>query len=190
MYGEIILALITGGALTALIKGSFDIVKAKMARKNAFYNTISDLNTIYEEMDELKSKAKCDRVLVITTTNGGGIPVPGANLYASILFETYDKSLGTIKGSWQNRLIDEGYVKTLLSLEEHGLIVVETEKMADGILKDVYMTSGIVKSVIAKIKSTDKRYYYISCNFKEDVSDEVAIKVHVLDAVEKIRAVL
>lgn len=192
MYTEIIVALLTGGVLTALVKGVFDLIKSRLVRKNAFQDTINDLNVIYEEMDALKSKTGCDRVLVIATKNGGGIPVPGASLYASVLFETYDKTLGSIKRSWQNRLIDEAYVKILLRLEEENIIVTEPENMDDGLLRDIYVTSGVKKSVIAKLKATDKRYYYISCSFVQDdgLAEEIAVKVHILDAVEKIRRIL
>lgn len=191
MYSEIIIALITGGVFTAIIKGIFDLVKSRSAKKNAFHNTINDLNFIYEELDALKSKASCDRVLVLSTKNGGGIPVPGASLYASILFETYDKSLASVKRSWQNRLIDESYVRILLRLEEEDIVTLDTKTMDDGLLKDIYTTSGVKKSVIAKIKATEKRYYYISCNFNDaKAAEELAVKVHVLDAVEKIRGIL
>lgn len=190
MNGEIIVALITGGAFTAIIKGIVTLIQARINRKDIFYKTISDLNSIYEELDELKAKSGCDRVLIISTQNGGGVPIPGAELYANILFETYDKSVEAIKSSWQNRLVDEAYVKMLLRLEKDETFIETTDNLEDGLLKDIYNASGVKKSVVAKIKSTDKKYYYIACTFNCNTQDEVATKVHVLDAIAKIRDIL
>ncbi len=191
MSTEILIALVTGGALTALIKGIFDLVKSRMARSNAFNDAITEISKVYEVMDELKSKSSCDRVLILSTKNGGGVPVAGSNLYASVLFETYDKGLEPVKQSWQNRLIDEPYIKILSMLEKENLIVVDPKKMDEGLLKDIYIATGVSRSIIAKIKSTPQRYYYISCSYSDAATaEELAVKVHTLDAVEKIRGIL
>jgi hypothetical protein len=190
MYKEVFLALITGGALTALIKGLFDVVRAKIANKHSFKNTIRGLNTIYSELDELKSNTKCDRVLILTAHNGGGKPRVGASIYVSALFETYDAGVRSIKESWQGRAVDSEYAKMLSVVEEDNIVVIHTEDLSPGILKDIYLTDKIKSSVVAKIKMTPDMYYYISCNFKSKIKDETAARVYVLDSISVIKDIL
>lgn len=189
-WKQLIAALISGGVLTAIIKGVFDLVKHKMSIRDAFPNAIKNINRVYSRLNELKSKVECDRVLIITTSNGGGIPRAGAPLYASVLYETYDKNVESIRDSWQARRVDESYISLLARLETHDVVDVPTELLEEGVLKYVLTAHNINGTMIAKIKSTPENYYYIMCSFKNAKHMKIEAKLSILDTITKISNIL
>jgi len=189
-WGPIIVALLTGGALTALIKGMFDVIRARMDQATAFPDAIRKIKEIYSLMDDLKAEVECDRVLIMSTKNGGGIPRPGAHLYASVLYETFDKKLEAVMPYWQQRQVDLAYVKILSKVEEKNVVDIDTEDMDEGILKDIYLSNGIEKSIVAKIKAKPNYYYYISCNFTNSKKANLAAKVKILDVATRIKDII
>jgi len=189
-WGQILIALLTGGALTALIKGTIGIIKKRMELRSAFPEAIKKIKKIYSLMDELKAEVECDRVLIMSTKNGGGIPRPGAHLYASVLYETFDKKMEAVMPYWQQRQVDLAYVKVLSGLEEYGVIEIDTVDIDDGLLKDIYISHGVKKSIVAKIKSTSNHYYYLSCNFTSKNSANLQAKVKISDVAIRIRDII
>ena len=184
---ELLMSFVAGGALAAAIKGIFEILKLRMEHKQAFPKTIEKMNAIYGLMDELKSSVNCDRVLICSTKNGGGIPRPGAHLYVSVLFETYNSNFVSLSEWWQNRQVDEQYVKMLSGLEDKGIIVLETGKMKKSMLKETYEAQEIQASILGKIKETGDNYYFICCDFKESYKINVPARVHLANYAQRIR---
>lgn len=189
-WGPIIVALLTGGALTTLIKGTFDVIKSRMDKETVFPETIRKIKQIYSLMDDLKSEVGCDRVLIMSTKNGGGIPRPGAHLYASVLYETFDKKLEAVMPYWQHRQVDLAYVKILSKVEERNVVYIDTDDMDEGILKDIYLSNKIKSSIVAKIKATPNHYYYISCNFTNNKNANLVAKVKILDIATRIKDII
>lgn len=189
---ELLIAFIGGGALAAIIKGVFDVVKIRLEQRRAFPETIKKMRKIYTLMDNLKADVGCDRVLILSAKNGGGIPRPGGHLYVSVLFETFDSDFVSVAEWWQNRRVDEQYVNMLCGLEEdkEGIIKLTTDKMKKSMLKDTYETEGVEASVVAKIKETGDRYYFISCNFKDGRKIDLPTRVSVANHVAKIKELL
>lgn len=186
---EVLIAFASGGALAAFIRGAFDIIKARMETKRAFPATIKKMNSIYTLMNELKSEIKSDRILILAAKNGGGVPRPGAHLYMSVLFEVFDSNFTSVSEYWQSRLVDEQYVKVLGQLEEKEIVVLETQGMESGILKETYEAQKIDGSILAKVKEADNNYYFISCSFKK-LDANVKNKVAVANYIQKIRELI
>src|SRR5690606_21561155 len=189
-WKQILAALISGGVLTAIIKGVFDLIKHKMSIRDAFPNAIKNINRVYARLNELKARVECDRVLIITTHNGGGIPRAGAPLYASVLYETYDKNVESIRDSWQNRRVDEVFIKMLAQLETEDCVEATIDEMDDGALKYALTAHHLNGTILAKIKSTPENYYYLSCSFKNTKKINVEAKLSILDTVSKIKDIL
>lgn len=189
-WKQILAALISGGVLTAIIKGVFDLIKHRMSIKDAFPNAIKNINRVYARLNELKARVECDRVLIITTHNGGGIPRAGAPLYASVLYETYDKNVESIRDSWQNRRVDEVFIKVLAQLETEDCVEATVDEMDEGALKYALTGHSLNGTIIAKIKSTPESYYYLSCSFKNVKKINVEAKLSILDTVSKIKDIL
>lgn len=188
-WDQIIIALLTGGALSALINAGASIIKKKMEMRRPFEKAIKNINLIYHELSDLKNKIGCDRVIIYTTKNGGGIPRPGAHLYISILFETYNKPLYSIEEFWQDRIVDKGHINILSDLDEKQIITIKAKDMEEGILKNSFIAQNVKYSCKAKIKSTSENYFYLSCHFTTPMN-EIQTKAYVLDTVSKIKHIL
>lgn len=94
------------------------------AHKNAFLLTLRKKKIIQEKIDELFEKYEnkyLNRILVLTSKNGGGIPSPGGQIRISILFESFNKKISfPLISHWQNEVADIEYNGILLkTIEAH-----------------------------------------------------------------------
>tara|TARA_R110000822_G_scaffold25937_20_gene78542 strand:+ start:452 stop:1144 length:693 start_codon:yes stop_codon:yes gene_type:complete len=94
------------------------------------------------------------KILVIKMENGGGIPQIGTDRHISILNEyTHPTSIHmlSMKHKFQHYKVDELYLKFIAGVLETGILDVLTIELDDGILKSVYESNGIVRSIILSI---------------------------------------
>lgn len=187
---ELLIAFVGGGALTAIINAIAGHLTQRSKDKKTFPDTIRSMRRIYSLLDELKAEVECNRVLICSVSNGGGIPRAGANLYLSALYETYDSNFLSISEWWQNRKIDESYTKLLAEVEDGNRSIFPTYELQDGILKDICDSQDIASSVIMKIKESDNKYYFIACNFKDGERANQLAVLHTANYVEKIRELI
>jgi len=187
---ELLVAFISGGALTALIKGLFDVIKIRQSQKKLFPDAFKKMNEIYGLMNKLKSEINCERVLIIKAKNGGGLPKPGTPLFVSVLYEVYDSDFVSSAEWWQSRQVDESYIGMLMRVEEEEQIAVVTNELKSGILKDLYEAQEVEGSMVSKIVEKDNRYYIVSCNFKDKNKMNLAAKVHLSNYTQKLKELI
>lgn len=90
----------------------------------------------------------------------------------SILSETAFDGIPRVRKRWQNWGADDSYLKLLHSVvkdaqEDRGVLV-ETSSLEDGDLRDYYVETGVVASVVFFVGITfDHEMLYVSLNFGE-----------------------
>lgn len=128
--------------------------KAKTANLNAAL--------IYDELNALKRRVGAGRVLLLYTSNGGGIPDAGKQIYCSILYEVTVDGLSAIKKDWQNMPTDEGYIQMLKEVIMNKFWRGSPATMKSGFLKDLYMSEKVDHSVVVPVYKTEKQFFYLS----------------------------
>ena len=157
---EIIAAVIIVPLTLKYSKVLIRYIKSKRfeARMNKVYE-------IYDVVQNLRSDLDSERVLLLRTTNGGGLPSPGKVLYASIIAEVVDsnKTKHSIRSEWQNRLVDYAYIRMLETVFMKGQVVNITEDMDNhALLRGAYEKLEIDQTRIVKIGIYNSAFYYIS----------------------------
>lgn len=162
---EILIALITGGALTKMIDWGRVWWTENKSKKTSFSRLIPRLHKVYEILQIIIRESAVNRAVILKLENGGGIPKLGSTLYSSVVFESCKLPLTTIKEHWQKQRIDEAYVRMMVKLNKAGELEILADDLEDGILKTLYQAAGIKKARIYKIAEKENRYIYASLNY-------------------------
>lgn len=136
---------------------------------------VIDAAEVYTILAEHAHAISADRVLLLYTSNGGGIPTAGKPLYATILYEvTGGHGISPIMERFQGVLADAGYVHMVATVAEYGRWRGDPEQMEPGFLRALYKEEGVQESLIVRIGTTPQRFYYISARWISSVppSDE------------------
>lgn len=130
-----------------------------------------DVVRIYEILQECGSDLNAGRVLLLYTSNGGGKPSPGVRLFTSILYEVVkNNKLELIRENYQNVPLDEAYAKVLSKIISEGFISIKPADLDDGLLKDMYISEGVMSSVVVPVVSTKEKFYYLSIRWYDEKS--------------------
>lgn len=116
---------------------------------------------IKSAVDEMFEKTKADRFLILFAINGK----TDFNT-VSVVFEQHKNTKYSINaiGRYKTLPIDNMYRKMLKDAEMHGIVEVETEKMPDSLLKDIYDLEEVVWSDIRHL-----------CRFHADESNDILV---------------
>ena len=154
---------------TLYVKNYLDTVKER--NKNSFSTVVPLVHEIYSILNDVMSKTKAFRVVIMKTENGGGRPQIGCELKSSVVYEVFDSGHKPIKLDWQKQVIDEQYSSMLseLILSSERCIRVKTADMPDySMLKIAYQATGVVQATMYELAERGKDYIYLSVIYGEE----------------------
>lgn len=180
----IVLAIIAGGIIPALF-GFFGKVYDNRAHPTSHFN-LKTASEIYNVMVDLQNASGAPKVLLLKAHDSGG-PIPNKS---SVVAEVRTGEVAPVFADWQAQPLDMAYIKMLEELIASKKKLLVPEDMDEGILKNVYVSSGFVLSDIRYIGGGKDRIYYLSIPFREDPKLGPVYENEVRVAVEKIKKLL
>ena len=165
----IVVALISSGALAGAAAGAMKWLQVRrhvkgVKRQGSTFRALVRLNETLEELGVQTGAARC---LILRSENGGGIPTPGKTIYSSVIYESDRSTSDRIRDKWQRVPVDAQYAGMLSSVYDKGAVELETSKMKDGDLKDVYVSTGVTRSMVFRIGCSDTAMIYLSICFAD-----------------------
>lgn len=141
-------------------------------------------------MRKLRLETGAVRVLLLRSTNGGGIPDVGSSAWVEVVRESLsddeDDSLLDFKGP-----ADEVYCELLRSISKAKVVELDTETLAHSRLRTKYLADRIVKSYVFLVAIKPKvATYYVSVNLRSDGLErieEVVRRAHIDDEIETVK---
>ena len=166
---DIFLAVLSTGVAAQLLKTLHALVVAWMKRRDdPFTDTMEQVHKCYTILNTLQRETHASRVVILATTNGGGVPTLGKNLYSSVLYEVCDLPLRPVKRRWQKQVLDAHYTEALMRMNGSGYHELITEEMPEGtLLHDLYEGEGVELGRIYRIYEGRTRFIYLSMNFTD-----------------------
>lgn len=191
MSKEIIIALISAGVLGSVIKWWGKAIMRFLFNRPRYSDTITKMTTLYEVMQEICINSSIERVLILKSTNGGGIPHIGSALYISVLHEFIQtQGLVSIKNKYQRLLVDQRYIEILAYLaKKEGPYKFITAKEKPGQIKTVYDNIGITRSDLYYIHQDKTAFYYaaFSVTGDQEAMDDIKAREAMMFGVNKLR---
>lgn len=160
--------LISSGVLT----GAFAAVSrflASLRRRRGVKElgrTFAAQAELNSALNDVRAVMGACRASILKSTNGGGIPSPGKQLYTSVVYESYSNDGDSTRDLWQNMPVDAPYSQLLSDLYEKKAVNMRTDLMHPGDLKSLYRSTGVEMATVRKIGCSDRAMYYLSLNYK------------------------
>lgn len=161
---------------------------------------------IYNVLDDLESKTKASRVVLLSGHDSGD-PLDGLNkLYSSVIASTAHRDKWRdIAQRWKNVEVDAEYIEVIQDIFKNKVIRVNTKDLSEkSILRDLYEAEGFECSYVVLVKlrfekSFIKRlmkkpdlltFAYLSANFDKDIIDLATTREEMRTAANKIKYIL
>lgn len=141
-----------------------ELDEAKTIRTNNMMISIESINKIHLLATEMFKKTKADRFLILIAKNG-----KTEFRFCTVVYEQHKDhrdvylSLGATN-KFHGFEFDSTYLQMLKEAESTGYIRYQTDKMPDGILKQVYTNE----------KVTDSKIYFLNRRGLDDLNDEIS----------------
>lgn len=160
--------------ITAIIKFFTALVAAKLIRRRSdpaspmlpIEIALEQINQTYHILNQMMVNAGAGRVLLLMTTNGGGIPTAGSVVKSSVLREVFSKELDPVREFWQNQLIDQHYAGLISDIRRGDAVEVIAERIPEkSQLRTIYDAGGVAFGIVCWVASLEDRFLYVTLNY-------------------------
>lgn len=151
--------LIVFAAISGLAFGVMKYYSIKA--KERVFDAINNIACVYDVMGDVVAKTNADRFVILYTSNGGGFPSVGSEVYSTIIYEYLGEGERTVRMQWQKMPVGEGQAKVIRAIENSpDGYVLDTSTMENSLFKDVFLRDGTEIAYAFKIKATGKKYFF------------------------------
>lgn len=166
---QAIIAVVSSiGGLVGIIALLREFLKRRASQKQDI--GYANIDKVYTVLTKLLTESGCNRVLIIKSENGGGIPAPGSVIKNSILFEVCDSKVRQLREEWQHVHIDQGYSSLLTNVNTEGFSDVPREGMnKDSVLFEFFDVGQAEQARFYRICSTDKVLIYLGAFYDHGI---------------------
>lgn len=183
----VVVAVIGSSALATVVKFALDRVRLRERGRKA----IEEHAVVYDHLTYLRHKISATRVVIVKTSNGGGLPSGKTPLFSSALYEVTSDEAAPIKLFWQQLPVDEPYIRTLRQLMDQGSVRVDAAGLEGGTLAEIYATAKVTRVEKHLLFNDALGVYYLSLQWDQDAPEPNATgRLVIRSSVQKIRAAL
>lgn len=122
---------------------------------------------VYSILNELLHDTHAKRCTISYTSNGGGIPSAGNNLYTTVLYEVTNGA-ESCRDILQNVLADEGYIEMISTVIKDTYSNRRIQSLKEGFIKELKSKEGITTIQLCSMHKTKKRFYYLTVEWSEE----------------------
>lgn len=178
MWLQIALAVVGSGSLAAIVHLIRDLLRRRAGR--LYERGYGDISAIYQHIQALLSTTEANRVLVLKSENGGGIPRPGCIVKSSILYEVCDSPAIPVVQAWQLVALDQDYSAILSKVVSEGRAVIRLDDLHKGAMTHQLMkASSATHSYVFRVAATPHALLYLAVQYSNlDEDDPMDAKAH------------
>lgn len=207
IISDIIIAVTTLlGTVFSFIKWAIPYFKKRRSTKqhveevDKFDKGMKALLNVADLMEELKRHINITRVVLLEISNSGDMPMPGSKMYATAITAKIDDEEGKTNREAELRavidynriLIDDHYIRMLLSVKSGGVYKFVVGSEPSCLLKDIYTNEGVNYSEIFHIFTdgrTKKMFILsIATHLKTEDFESTPLRSFINTAVNGIRS--
>lgn len=188
-YGLITL-LITSGVLLATIKWWGRMISSLIERNRKVGDSIMAVSSVYDAMIDICAHSEIDRIWVLKTENGGGVPQVGSQIYSTIVYEYITgHSANPIKQMYSRFECDREYVRVLADINrENKPYVFHVKKETPGTLTVMFESIDVEVAYFYFIGHNKKTFYFmIIADSGKGLIEDARSKASIMSGINKIR---
>jgi len=161
-------------------------------RKASLVSSLQNMNHVYTAMRDVVENTGATRFIVFKGSNGGGLPRPGQEFYASAVQEYHEREDHERMVERYKRVpVDAGYIQMLLELVVSGKKTIVVDDMEPGLLRNIYKAEGIRYSELYYLAKSEKEIFYcsIATSIEQERLDDDAQRVEIDLAIGRMREI-
>lgn len=185
-FSEIFNWLTKGGGLVAIglgIKYVVEQINAHIKRRDERKNkdamilekikkVFNDTRDMYAVMNEITRNTPYKRVSILRLNNGGMDITPLSKMYLSVLHESYDSPLNSVKEDYNDLLIDYDYLQILVKCFNSKKHQFKTQNLNPSMIKSQYIEEGVMAGKILFLtKNSKSQYFFLSAVSPTDLDE-------------------
>lgn len=116
-------------------------------KKRKAYEKVLDNVSIYDSMNKIINHSNIQRVMIFRLDQSHLI---GRSAYVYCIKEAFSSPFKGEKQDYQNYPVDETYIRMVQTLYQEDLVI-HTDTMPEGVLKDIYTAYGIKYSLVSRL---------------------------------------
>ena len=121
-----------------------------------------DIGRVYETIQGLMSAGPANRVLVIKSENGGGIPTPDGDVTNTVTHEVCDSDVDPVRKLWNRVKLDRSYSAVITAVNTDGVRDVTLDELPpSALLRDLFETCGCTQARMVRICATPRALLYL-----------------------------
>lgn len=131
--------------------------------------------SITSQLEIARLKLNADRVDLMYSSNGGGIPRPAEKIYTSLIMEAISDRQVNYIGKWDNELAGEAYLDVLNKIIINGqLFISDINELQPSKLRAAAKSTGVRSFFFFNIMSARNKNYYgvVSWNDQENINEK------------------
>ncbi len=179
-------ALIGGAAGAKALDVLWNFLKIKSQAKSIASRNISDTVAIYTALQSIPTH-QCKRRIIFKAHNGGKAIDSRTQTRVSVMYEDFHDPFVSIIEEVQGWRMDESYARMVNTLCKEKLLILSTNSMEKGRLKDLYESTGVKYSCLHYLGEDAKSIYFSSFASDNDISEfDAATRTKIESAIDKI----
>lgn len=143
----ILLVLTPGGIISYFILEAYRYLN----KRYTFLSQANRMLRLYDELEKLRSELNIGRVSLFMFKNSGKLIKPDTELNVICLAQEVGNDVKRTQFNYVDFNVDKHYIKMLIDLLSERLITLITDEMPDCVLKDIYLSEGIIQSKIVYV---------------------------------------
>lgn len=132
------------------------------------------ISQIYEELNTiLASDENVQRVMIVRSSNSGGIPQPGCRIFIRVLHESFRTLFDSVVHNtrWQERQADQHYIQLVREIAESGVVVKRpTDLPEDSALRAIWDGCKIQRGQLYRLKLSGTEMVYLTVHYRQDAA--------------------
>ena len=133
------------------------------AKRARLEYSLREMDEVYSAMSHVVNETAVKRFVIFRGSNGGGVPRPGHEFFASAVHERHKQvDHERLVEKYKRLSVDAGYIQMLLEIISTGSKKLIVQEMEPSILRSIYRSEGIYYAEIYFLSKTDTEVFYMS----------------------------
>jgi hypothetical protein len=178
IWTQAALAVVGSGSLAALIHLARDLLRRRAGR--LYDRGYRDISSIYQNIQGLLSDTDANRVMMLKSENGGGIPSPGCIVKSSVLYEVCDSPAKPVAQAWQLVPLDQDYASILSGVVTKGRAVIRLDDLhPQSVTHELMRASDATHSYVFRVAATPHALLYLAVQYSSlDAADPMGAEAY------------
>lgn len=164
VWAQALIGVLASGSLAAIGHLVREGLKRRASRQ--YDRGYGNIRRVFQLLQTTLPVVNANRVMILKSENGGGIPAPGTQVTSSVVNEVFDPPVMTIHEAWQQVPLDQDYSRILAEVNTEGTAHAKVDDLTrSSTLRDLLVAADCSQVFFWRICATPNALLYLSIHY-------------------------